>query len=50
LRALTRVALTAVSSSPRRLIWLEEHGLDKLNSIRRAGESCSETIIRLAAL
>ena len=33
-----------------RLIWLEERWLDKLNSIRRSGESYSEAIIRLAAL
>jgi hypothetical protein len=33
-----------------RLIWLEERQLDKLNSIRRSGESYSEAIIRLAAL
>jgi hypothetical protein len=33
-----------------RLIWLEERLLDKLNSIRRSGESYSEAIIRLAAL
>ena len=33
-----------------RLIWLEERWLDKLNSIRRPGESYSEAIIRLSAL
>ena len=33
-----------------RLIWIEERRLDKLNSIRRSGESYSEAIIRLAAL
>jgi hypothetical protein len=33
-----------------RLIWLEERWLDKLNSIRRSGESYSEAIIRNAAL
>jgi hypothetical protein len=33
-----------------RLIWLEERWLDKLNSIRRSGESYSEAIVRLAAL
>jgi hypothetical protein len=33
-----------------RLIWVEERWLDRLNSIRRSGESYSETIIRLAAL
>jgi hypothetical protein len=33
-----------------RLIWLEERRLDKLNSIRRSGESYSEAIIRLATL
>jgi hypothetical protein len=31
-----------------RLIWLEERRLDKLNSIRRSGESYSEAIIKLA--
>jgi hypothetical protein len=33
-----------------RLIWHEERWLDKLNSIRRSGESYSEAVIRLAAL
>ena len=33
-----------------RVIWIEERWLDKLNSIRRSGESYSEAIIRLAAL
>jgi hypothetical protein len=33
-----------------RPIWLEERQLDKLNSIRRPGESYPEAIIRLAAL
>jgi hypothetical protein len=33
-----------------RLIWIEERRLDKLNSIRRSGESYSEAIVRLAAL
>jgi hypothetical protein len=33
-----------------RLIWLEEHWLDKLNSIRRTpARAISEAIIRLAA-
>jgi hypothetical protein len=31
------------------MIWIEERWLDKLNSIRRSGESYSEAIIRLAA-
>jgi hypothetical protein len=33
-----------------RLIWLEERQLDKLNTIRRSGESYSEAILRLATL
>jgi hypothetical protein len=33
-----------------RLIWIEKRRLDKLNSIRRSGESYSEAIIRLATL
>jgi hypothetical protein len=32
------------------VIWIEERWLDKLNSIRRYGESYSEAIIRLATL
>ena len=31
-----------------RLIWLERRMLDKLNSYRRAGESYSDVILRLA--
>ena len=38
------------NESGERLIWLEERWLDKLNSIRRSGESYSEAIIRLATL
>jgi hypothetical protein len=38
------------NESGERLIWLEERQLDRLNSIRRSGESYSEAIIRLAAL
>jgi hypothetical protein len=33
-----------------RLIWIEERRLDKLNSLRRSGESYSEAIIRLGRL
>ena len=32
-----------------RLIWLERRMLDKLNSYRRAGESYSDVILRVAA-
>jgi hypothetical protein len=32
-----------------RLIWLERRWLDRLNSHRRAGESYSDVILRLAA-
>jgi hypothetical protein len=32
-----------------RLIWLERRMLDKLNSHRRAGESYSDVILRVAA-
>ena len=32
-----------------RLIWLERRILDKLNSYRRAGESTSDVILRVAA-
>jgi hypothetical protein len=39
-----------VNEKAERLIWLEPRRLDKLNSIRRPGESYSEAIIRLAAL
>jgi hypothetical protein len=50
------LALGTVACEPQpnengeRLIWLEERWLDKLNSIRRSGESYSEAIIRLAVL
>ena len=50
------LALGTVASEPQpnangeRVIWIEERWLDKLNSIRRSGESHSEAIIRLAAL
>jgi hypothetical protein len=48
------LATVAVEPQPNenseRLIWLEERWLDKLNSIRRSGESDSEAIIRLATL
>jgi hypothetical protein len=50
------LALGTVACEPQpnekgeRLIWIEERQLDKLNSIRRPGESYSEAIIRLAAL
>jgi hypothetical protein len=50
------LALGTVACEPRpnengeRLIWLEQRRLDKLNSIRRSGESYSQAIIRLATL
>src|SRR5262245_33497639 len=50
------LALGAVAAEPQlnergeRLIWLEQRRPDKLNSIRRPGESYSQAIIRLAAL
>jgi hypothetical protein len=50
------LALGTVAAEPQlnergeRLIWLEERRLDKLNSIRRSGESYSEAIVRLATL
>jgi hypothetical protein len=37
-----------VDEQGRRLIWLERRMLDKLNSYRRAGESYSDVILRLA--
>jgi hypothetical protein len=49
-------ALGTVAAEPKpnengeRLIWIEERRFDKLNSIRRSGESYSEAIIRLATL
>ena len=49
-------ALGAVAAEPQvnekgeRLIWLEPRWVEKLNSIRRPGESYWEAIIRLAAL
>jgi hypothetical protein len=39
----------AVDEQGRRLIWLERRMLDKLNSYRRAGESYSDVILRVAA-
>jgi hypothetical protein len=39
-----------VNEKGERLIWLETRQVDKLNSIRRPGESYSEAIIRLSAL
>jgi hypothetical protein len=48
------LALGTVACEPQpnengeRLIWLEERQPDKLNSIRRFGESYSEAIIKLA--
>jgi hypothetical protein len=38
----------AVNEKGERLIWLERRMLDKLNSYRRAGESYSDVIMRLA--
>ena len=40
----------AVNDKGDRLIWLERRMLDKLNSYRRAGESYSDVILRLAAM
>jgi hypothetical protein len=37
-----------VNEKGERLIWLERRMLDKLNSYRRAGESYSDVILRLA--
>jgi hypothetical protein len=39
----------AVNEKGERLIWLERRMLDKLNSYRRARESYSDVILRLAA-
>ena len=39
----------AVNEKGERLIWLERRMLDKLNSYRRADESFSDVILRLAA-
>ena len=39
----------AVNEKGERLIWLERRMLDKLNSYRRAGETYSDVILRLAA-
>jgi hypothetical protein len=39
----------AVNDKGERLICLERRMLDKLNSYRRAGESYSDVILRLAA-
>jgi len=39
----------AVNEKGERLIWLERRMLDKLNSYRRAGESYSDVILRVAA-
>ena len=38
----------ATNEKGERLIWLERRMLDKLNSYRRAGESYSDVILRLA--
>ena len=38
----------ATNEHGNRLIWLERRMLDKLNSYRRAGESYSDVILRLA--
>ena len=39
----------AIDEDGDRLIWLERRMLDKLNSHRRAGESTSDVILRVAA-
>jgi hypothetical protein len=41
--------VNAVNERGERLIWLERRMLDKLNSYRRAGESYSDVILRVAA-
>jgi hypothetical protein len=38
-----------ITEKGERLIWLERRMLDKLNSYRRAGESYSDVILRVAA-
>ena len=38
-----------IDENGERLIWLEPRMLDKLNSYRRAGESYSDVILRVAA-
>jgi hypothetical protein len=38
----------AVNEKGERWIWLERRWLDKLNSYRRAGESHSDVILRVA--
>ena len=38
-----------ITENGERLIWLERRMLDKLNSYRRAGESYSHVILRVAA-
>ena len=39
----------AIDEDGNRLIWLERRMLDKLRSHRRAGESYSQVILRVAA-
>jgi hypothetical protein len=46
----TVAAEPGVTDSGERVIWLEERWLNKLNSIRRPGETNSQVIVRLAAL
>jgi hypothetical protein len=46
----TLAAKPQLNERGERLIWLEERRLEKLNSIRRPGESYSEAVIRVAAL
>jgi hypothetical protein len=38
-----------IDENGNRLIWLERRMLDKLNSHRRAGESYSDVILRVAS-
>jgi hypothetical protein len=38
-----------VTATGGRFIWLEPHTVDKLAALRRAGESHSDVILRLAA-
>jgi hypothetical protein len=46
----TVAAERQVAADGERVIWLEDSWLNKLNSIRRPGETYSQVIVRLAAL
>jgi hypothetical protein len=41
--------LNAINDKGERYIWLERRWVDRLNSYRRAGESYSDVILRVAA-